>query len=309
MADKKKNILKIDNKVIIVLIIAIILILTVIFINKNKESDISPYIANINGKEVTSNSVNKYLKSSFNTPYNFDLNALPKAQLETILLQFAVEKELLKIAKKSKIAKDPNIANKIAEAENKILKEAFLEKIATEATTRSALESEYETFSVKVAKQLEGKTEYAAKHILTKTKSEANVIYNKITKNQDSFENLAKENSIDTVTAKNGGDLGYFLEGNMVPEFENKIKAIELNKLSKPFKSKFGWHIIIVTDKRPAKVPALNDIYEQLKKELSYKAINNYLTKLKENIKVELLNTNKSKAEITTDNKSDLETN
>lgn len=309
MADKKKNILKIDNKVIIVLIIAIILILTVIFINKNKESDISPYIANINGKEVTSNSVNKYLKSSFNTPDNFDLNALPKAQLETILLQFAVEKELLKVAKKSKIAKDPNIANKIAEAKNKILKEAFLEKIATEATTRSALESEYETFSVKVAKQLESKTEYAAKHILTKTKNEANVIYNKITKNQDSFESLAKENSIDTATAKNGGDLGYFLEGNMVPEFENKIKAIELNKLSKPFKSQFGWHIIILTDKRPAKVPALNDIYDQLKKELSYKAINNYLTKLKENIKVELLNTDKSKAEITTDNKSDLKTN
>ena len=302
MPKNKLNTGKINNKVIIILVITIILIITLLLVNQNKNKSLTSAIAKVNNKEITEDTINNYLRASFNTPDNFNLNSLPKAQLETIILQYALEQKLLKIVKKDEIADRAEIKQKIKEAKNKILKEAYLDKLAKEATTRSALEKEYNSLSAKLSKELEGKQEYQAKHILTKNQEEANQIYKQLKNNQDSFENLAKEKSIDHITAKNGGNLGYFIEGSMVSEFEEQVKNIELNKLSSPFKSKFGWHIIMVTDKRPAQVPELDDIYEQLKKEVSYRSINNYLNDLKSTIKIELLKQDsESKSEASTE--------
>jgi peptidyl-prolyl cis-trans isomerase C len=280
---------KINKNVLIILIILILAILSLVLYSKSKSYDDGPFIAKINGKKISSIAINKFLQEAYNAPSNFQLDSLPKSQLENIILQFSLEKELLKAAKTEKIAKREDIALKIEKAKTKIVKEAFLEEISNKATTRSALEAEYKIFSKKIAEQLKDKQEYKAQHILSKTKAESQAIYRKIINNKDSFENLAKSESIDHTTAEKGGDLGYFIEGNMVPEFENKVKSLALNKLSTPFKSKFGWHIVIVQDRREAQVPPLEDIYEQLKSEVSYKAITKYIEKLKSGVKVEIL--------------------
>lgn len=64
------------------------------------------------------------------------------------------------------------------------------------------------------------------------------------------FEALAKEYSDDKASAKNGGDLGYFAKGVMVPEFEKVAFELEKNQVSDVIKSSFGYHIIKVYDKR-----------------------------------------------------------
>jgi len=67
-----------------------------------------------------------------------------------------------------------------------------------------------------------------------------------------SFADLAREHSDDPGSALSGGDLGWTMPGQMVPAFEEKMNASEIGEISDPFKSRFGWHILEVTDRREA---------------------------------------------------------
>lgn len=66
----------------------------------------------------------------------------------------------------------------------------------------------------------------------------------------DDFEKLAKAHSEDTVSAAQGGDLGWVSPGTLVSEFENIMNQLEPNEISEPFPTQFGWHILQVMDRR-----------------------------------------------------------
>jgi len=287
---KKKSKGKLDKRIVIILAAIVVLAGIIYFVN-TKDSGSGPYIAKVNGKKIYSSDVQTFLSETFNAPENFDLSALPEAQQKSLVQQYILEKELIKDAKKSKIHKDEIIAKKIESSNNKIIKEAFLEKMAEEAATRTVIEEEYARLSIELETEIKGKKEVRAKHILVKTKSEADTILANIRINKQSFEEIAKEKSLDTLSGKEGGDLGYFTTGSMVPEFETKAFGTAVGKVSQPFKTKFGWHIVKTIDKRDAQVPTLDVMYPKLKKELSFKVINEYLNTLKDGFEVELSST------------------
>ncbi len=66
----------------------------------------------------------------------------------------------------------------------------------------------------------------------------------------DNFEDLARAHSQDPGSASEGGSLGWVSPGQMVPEFEKVMNELEVGEVSKPFKSRFGWHLIKVLDRR-----------------------------------------------------------
>lgn len=66
----------------------------------------------------------------------------------------------------------------------------------------------------------------------------------------DSFADLAKAHSADTLSAREGGDLGWLSPGETVPQFEQVMDRLDKNKVSEPFKTRFGWHIVQVLDRR-----------------------------------------------------------
>lgn len=76
-----------------------------------------------------------------------------------------------------------------------------------------------------------------------------NELYKRVKKGED-FATLAKEFSDDPGSKVSGGDLNWINEGDMVPAFEKTMKATKKGQTSKPFKSRFGWHILQVTDYR-----------------------------------------------------------
>ncbi|MFF5995299.1 peptidylprolyl isomerase [Lysinibacillus sp. KU-BSD001] len=94
----------------------------------------------------------------------------------------------------------------------------------------------------------QAKYELNARHILVETEEEAKAIVEEL-KNGADFAEVAKEKSKDGSAAE-GGNLGWFTVGKMVPEFNDAAYALELNTVSEPVKSQFGYHIIEVTDKR-----------------------------------------------------------
>lgn len=68
--------------------------------------------------------------------------------------------------------------------------------------------------------------------------------------NGEDFAALAREYSEDIGSAAEGGDLGWTVTGQMVPEFDNMMQSTATGELSEPVRSEFGWHVLEVVDRR-----------------------------------------------------------
>lgn len=103
-----------------------------------------------------------------------------------------------------------------------------------------------------------------AAHILVGTKELADSIYQQLQAPDANFEQIAKDQSSDTSTAPNGGDLGWFPRGIMVSAFDEVAFTTEAGQVSQPFQTEFGWHIVKVYAKEPDR-PLTDDQIQQLK--------------------------------------------
>lgn len=113
-------------------------------------------------------------------------------------------------------------------------------------------------------------TEVEARHILVEDEELANEIKEKLDKGED-FAELAKEHSTDEGSAKEGGKLGFFGVGQMVPEFEATAFELEIDTISEPVQSNYGFHIIQVTDKREKED---SESYEDMKDMIERQLLN-----------------------------------
>jgi len=99
------------------------------------------------------------------------------------------------------------------------------------------------------AKMNQDYSQVSAKHILVATEKEAQDLKTKIESNEITFEDAAKKYS-SCPSGQQGGDLGFFPRGVMVKPFEDAAFSSELNKVSNPVQTQFGWHLIKVVDKK-----------------------------------------------------------
>ncbi|MGM0941165.1 MAG: peptidylprolyl isomerase [Bacillota bacterium] len=112
-------------------------------------------------------------------------------------------------------------------------------------------------------------TEIKAQHILVEDEKTAKEVKKKVDDGGD-FAKLAKEYSTDTGSAEQGGDLGYFSSGQMVPEFEDAAYSMKKGEVSDPVKTQHGYHIIKVNDIRDKEenIGKYGDVKEDLRREL-----------------------------------------
>lgn len=106
-----------------------------------------------------------------------------------------------------------------------------------------------------------------ASHILVSDEKTAEEVEQKL-KNGADFAQLAKEYSIDTATKDSGGDLGTFTHGQMDPDFEKAAFALKPGEISKPVKTKYGYHIIKVTDKKIMPQQTFDQVKDEIKTNL-----------------------------------------
>jgi len=104
---------------------------------------------------------------------------------------------------------------------------------------------------------------FNASHILVDSEEKANALLTQIKAGEISFEEAAEQNS-SCPSGKNGGSLGDFTQGQMVPEFENACAAMEVGEISAPVQTQFGYHLILLNKKEEGGAMS----YEEVKADL-----------------------------------------
>lgn len=129
--------------------------------------------------------------------------------------------------------------------------------------------------------------EVRARHILVQTKEEADAIIAELEAGAD-FEQLAQEHSTGP-SGPNGGDLGYFTRGRMVPAFEEAAFALEPGQFTtEPVQSEFGWHVIKVEDRRPVQPPPFAQVADQIRSVILRERYFEELKKLREAASIDI---------------------
>ncbi|MEF3356022.1 peptidylprolyl isomerase [Paenibacillus sp. GYB006] len=210
------------------------------------------------------------------------------AEIESLKTQFGGEEALNSALAQSGMTLDD--LKKNTEIQVKIRKILEPQTKVTDEEISTYYEENKDTFATP--------EQVRASHILVETKEEADAIKKELDEGAD-FATLAKEKSTDS-SAANGGDLGFFGKGDMVEEFEKAAFSMEINEISEPIKSDYGYHIIKKTDYKEATNPTLEDKKEEIRKLLVDQQVSElsstWLSDLRSNAKI----TNKLEEEETT---------
>lgn len=234
-------------------------------------------LAKVNGTEIRQSDV-----AMAEDELGPSLAQMDPATKEQNVIAFLIDMNIVaKDAQDKKVQDSDDFKKRMAFARNRLLMDTLLSSEGKAATTDQAMKQVYEDAS----KQISGEQEVHARHILVETEDEAKQVEEELKKGAD-FAELAKKKSKDP-GASDGGDLGFFTKDQMVPEFSKVAFSLEPGKISDPVKTRFGWHIIKVEEKRDRKAPDFDQVKGQIETYVTRKAQADYVAKLREGAKIE----------------------
>lgn len=231
-------------------------------------------LATVNGKAITEQDMQSYLSN----------NQKGEAMDEQSLLNEMISRELVyQDALKKGLDKDPGVQEQIENLRTNIILGAALEQaVQSQPVSDDELKKLYDQ---QVSQY--NVTEYKARHILLKSKEDAEKVITELDMGGD-FTELAKKRSTGP-SAKQGGDLGWFAPQQMVPEFSQAVAGMEKGNYTKaPVQTQFGWHVIKLEDSRSAEPPSFEQVKPQLAKMAEQQRLGNYIRGLRESAKIDV---------------------
>ena len=230
-----------------------------------------PVVAEVNGQQLR---LSDLVAAKRRLPQQY--RDQPLRALYAPLLQQLVERTLLfQAAEKAKLSDEPEVRKLLARERRRVLGDAWLSRQIGAKVTEDRLRARYNA----EAKGQKGPEEIHARHILVKTEAEAREIA-KLANRGGDFAALAKERSTGPSGAQ-GGDLGFFKKGDMVPAFEQTAFALQAGEISEPVKTQFGWHVIKVEERRSGQGPSFEDRRRELENVVTQQVIQESLAGLK----------------------------
>lgn len=231
-------------------------------------------LAKVNGKEITQADLETLLGGL--QPQVAAQFYSPEGQQK--LLEELINQELLYTdALERKLDEKSEFVEEMARVKESVLKQYALKEILDGV---SVSDEEIENFYNEKKDMYKKPEMVRASHILVDNEEKAKELLAQI-KEGASFETLAQENSL-CPSKEVAGDLGEFARGSMVPEFEDAAFAMDVNEISAPIKTQFGYHLIKVTDKKEAGQSSLEEVKETIRQQLlAMKQQEAYMGKLK----------------------------
>ena len=218
----------------------------------------SKVLANVGGFPITEDDVTEFLMglgqrgASYNNPEGKKM----------ILNQLIGQKLLLLDAKRNLLEADPAFKAQLAKVKDNLLSNFAAEKAIANVTVSDKDAEEYYNNN---KEQFVSGDSVNASHILVDSEEKALEILAKIKAGEISFEDAAKENS-SCPSKANGGNLGDFEKGQMVPEFDAAVFAMEVGEITDaPVKTQFGYHLIKLNSKKESEAIEFSAIKDEIK--------------------------------------------
>ena len=188
--------------------------------------------------------------------------AVPDEVLMEGITQQMIDQFLLaEAAREAGLDERPDVAITLRNQERAVLSDAYLRAEIEQLDLEARVEELYQERYVAA----EPEDEVHARHILVETEEKAEELKAELEAGAD-FAALAEEHGTDG-TRTRGGDLGWFVRSDMVPEFADAAFAMEPGTVSDPVQTDFGWHLIKVEDRRPRTPPELDEVRSELMQE------------------------------------------
>ena len=186
-------------------------------------------------------------------------NQAPEVYFDQLLGEMITGRLAAAKAREQGIDKDADVARKMKQAAEQVLGEAYLVGAIQNAVSEAELQAAYERLVADTA----SREELRASHILVESEEKAMSLIKQLDGGAD-FAELAQTHSTGPSKTQ-GGDLGYFGRGRMVPAFEAAVYDLNIGDHSaSPVQTQFGWHVIKLVDKRVQPAPALDAVRAQL---------------------------------------------
>lgn len=237
-------------------------------------------VANVDGQPILESDL-----ELAETEIGGNLGTLPAATKRRVLVEYLVENQLFaNAAKKEKLASGPEYEKLIAYWKQRALREAYFHKRVKSQIGEGMAKALYDS----KVKTLQPEEEVEARHILVAKEEDAKKISEELKGGAD-FAELAKQHSGDQGSKENGGLLGYFGKGRMVPQFEQAAFALKPGEISEPVQSQFGWHIIKVENRRQKPPPSFEEVKPQIMGTLIHQRAQKVAEELRGVAKIEYL--------------------
>lgn len=213
------------------------------------------------------------------------LAQLPEAQrLKAVVDRLVDMRIIAAAAAKAGLEQSPSYKTRLEQVRTQLLVAEYVKSEVEGKVTPEMVKARYD----KDAASFDPPEELRARHILVKTEEEAKAILADLAKGGD-FAKIAEEKSQDPGSAKQGGDLGFFSLGDMVPEFEKAAAALKPGEVTKePVKTQFGFHVIKLEEKRKQPLPSLDEVKDQVRQAVVGDLFTEKLAALKKAAKVEV---------------------
>lgn len=214
-----------------------------------------------------------------------DLGQMPAEERRAFLLRVLIDMKVMAgAAEKAGMDQTELFAQRLNYLKERALRRAYFADAIAGQVTEEAVRADYDKFVA----EFQSQEEVRARHILVETKEEADAIKAELDAGGD-FAAIAKEKSIDPGSGANGGDLGFFAQGMMVPEFETAAFALaNPGDVSAPVQSQFGWHIIKLEEKRQSAPPTFEQVAPQIQQQVLMRVFNEKVEELMAGVTVDV---------------------
>lgn len=237
-------------------------------------------LAKIDGQPITERDV-----ANATATLGQQLAQVPEEARKRAVLDRLIDMRIIAAtAAKSGLDQSDGFKARLDQVRTQLLVNEYVKAKVETAVTEEAIKARYD----KDAAAYVAPEEFHARHILVKTKDEATAILADLAKGGD-FAKIAGEKSQDPGSATQGGDLGFFGPGDMVPEFEKAVAGLKAGETTKaPIETQFGFHIIKLEETRKQPLPALEQVHDQVRQALIGEAFTKQLEEMKKTAKVDI---------------------
>jgi peptidyl-prolyl cis-trans isomerase C len=236
-------------------------------------------IAIVNGKGLTESDMRLAA-----IEFASELRQVPVAKRDGMLIELLIEQQLVAdLAQKTRLDESGDFSNRMRFMKRRALRDELMDKQIVHTVTESDAMRVYQDQAAK----LKPEEELRVRHILVSTETEATTIRSQVS--PSNFADFARRQSKDQGSSWNGGDIGYITRGQMDEEFETAAFSLKAGTISGPVRTKFGWHIILVEERRIRELPDFDSVKEDIIKLLIQRRVQDLVSSLRSSADIEIM--------------------